>query len=185
MILKISPTPSLQGSARLPASKSYSIRAFLISACGGDSRILHPSDCDDAKVAMSVASALGATIKVLKPGHFSVKARSKRPSLLKVNVKESGTVLRLLLPLLSLYADKAVVVGEGTLRGRPNRFLTQALRQTGMNIRGSGASHCKSRIWFRNESMSSSFGLLVELIANAPHRDDVLRCAGIALQLLA
>jgi len=138
MILKISPTPSLQGSLRLPVSKSYSIRAFLIAACGGDSRILHPSDCDDAKVAMSVASALGAEIKIPKPGCFSVKARRRRPSLSKVNVKESGTVLRLLLPLLSIYSDKAVVTGEGTLRGRPNKFLTEALRQTGMNIRGAG-----------------------------------------------
>ena len=52
MILKVQPTSALRGVVQLPASKSHSIRAFLIAACGGISQIQYPSDCDDAKVAM-------------------------------------------------------------------------------------------------------------------------------------
>lgn len=138
MILKILPTDSIKGSLRLPASKSYSIRAFLIAACGGESSIIHPSDCDDARVASQVAKALGARVSSGASGVWSVKAHARAASLANVNVKESGTVLRLLLPLLSIYAGKATVTGEGTLRGRPNAFLTEALRATGMKIRGTG-----------------------------------------------
>ena len=66
MILRVSPADSLKGGIILPASKSYSIRAFLIAACGGTSRINHPSDCDDALVAMNVAEALGCRLKEIK-----------------------------------------------------------------------------------------------------------------------
>jgi len=121
MILKVSPAESFYGTVRLPASKSYSIRAFIIAACGGKSKILFPSDCDDALV----ASAVGQLFK--------------KPLLPKIiNVRESGTVLRFLLPLLALRGEKCTVVGEGTLIGRPNVHLLNTLRACGVDIRGSG-----------------------------------------------
>jgi 3-phosphoshikimate 1-carboxyvinyltransferase len=133
MILKVQPAQSLNGTVRLPASKSYSIRAFIIAACssfagakgGRKSKILHPSDCDDAKVAFTVGKALSA--KVL---------RSQI-----INVRESGTVLRFLLPLLALRipcGKKVTVVGEGTLIGRPNVHLLNTLRACGVDIKGTG-----------------------------------------------
>ncbi len=51
MILSVKPAGSLKGSIHLPASKSYSIRALFIAACGGASQLKHVSDCDDALVA--------------------------------------------------------------------------------------------------------------------------------------
>jgi 3-phosphoshikimate 1-carboxyvinyltransferase len=109
----------LQGRIRLPASKSYSIRAFIIAARGGVSRIKHASDCEDAVVASRISKAL------------KVRAKS-------FSVGESGTTLRFLLPLLALYTPKARVVGKGTLVGRPNRHLCETLRKQGMDIKGSG-----------------------------------------------
>ncbi len=53
-------------------------------------------------------------------------------------VGESGTSLRFLLPLLGLHTDRAVVKGKGTLVGRPNAHLCQALRAHGMDIKGVG-----------------------------------------------
>ena len=84
MILTVKPVHSLKGRIILPASKSYSIRASIIAACGGSSRIINPSDCDDAKVAMRAARYL------------------KNPRGRTISVGESGTVLRFLLPLLAL-----------------------------------------------------------------------------------
>lgn len=138
MILTVKPTSCLRGDVWLPASKSYSIRAFMIAACGGTSRIINPSNCDDALVAKRVAQYLGA--KIVNSGRktFVVYAGKKSPNLSRINVKESGTVLRFLLPLLPLYGQRGCVVGEGTLRGRPNHFLTQVLRKQGINIRGKG-----------------------------------------------
>ncbi|MCK5214873.1 MAG: 3-phosphoshikimate 1-carboxyvinyltransferase [Candidatus Omnitrophica bacterium] len=138
MILKVKSTEALKGEAYLPPSKSYSIRAFIIAACGGTSKIICPSDCDDARVAMTVARSLGAKIKKVGDNDWFVQADSSAVPARVINVKESGTVLRFLLPLLGLHKQKVVVKGEGTLKGRPNYHLTKVLRAHGVDIHGHG-----------------------------------------------
>ncbi len=137
MILHIKPTPHLKGTVDLPASKSYSIRAFIVGACGGESQIIKPSNCDDALVAMRVARALGCRIQH-KKDKWILKAFDGSSRVRTISVGESGTVLRLFLPLLSVHVSKAVVTGEGTLIGRPNTHLLQALRRQGLKIHGAG-----------------------------------------------
>ena len=119
MILDVKPARALTGAIVLPASKSYTIRAFFIAACGGPSTLIAPSDCDDARIAKSLGRALKNKARVFDAG-------------------ESGTALRFLLPLLSFFNTPAVVKGKGTLVGRPNHHLCKALRRQGMDIRGSG-----------------------------------------------
>ena len=121
MILNVRPVKRLCGCIHLPASKSYSIRASLIAACGGTSSIKNASDCEDARIAAKTAQALRA---------------SGRPKTFSVG--ESGTTLRFLLPLLAFFTPKARVAGEGTLVGRPCAHLCEALRRQGMDIRGTG-----------------------------------------------
>src|SRR3990167_2374248 len=142
MILTVKPPLFLKGCVDLPSSKSYTIRAFIIAACGGTSTIINPSDCDDAKVAVRVTKQLGARIIRSKENIWKVRAfnKSAKPSVL--NVKESGTVLRFILPLLALRGKRVKVTGEGTLRPRPNQFLTQTLRRMGVRIFGQGAREC-------------------------------------------
>jgi 3-phosphoshikimate 1-carboxyvinyltransferase len=137
MILKVSPTQSLKGSVYLPASKSYSIRAFIIGACGGESEIIRPSSCDDALVAMRVARALGCDIHCKKDTWY-LKAFQGGSRIRTIDVGESGTVLRFLLPLLPLHTDRAIITGQGTLIGRPNWHLLDTLRRQGVKIRGQG-----------------------------------------------
>ena len=138
MIITVKPAPFLKGQIQLPASKSYSIRGFMAALCGGRSTIIHPSDCDDALVAMRVIKALGARVIGHRNHCWEVVAAKNKKKSLKINVKESGTVLRLLLPLLFLYSERATVMGEGTLKTRPNLFLMQALRRMGLAICGEG-----------------------------------------------
>ena len=139
MILTVKPTGGLKGTLWLPASKSYSIRAFLIASCGGRSKIVAPSDCEDAKVAMHVAKMLGTQVIPLRNNVWDVAAYRRKSRFFKINVKESGTVLRFLLPLLALQGKNITVVGEGTLKGRPNAFLTRTLRKMGIKIWGQGS----------------------------------------------
>lgn len=141
MILSVKPTARLKGQIYLPASKSYSIRAFIVAACAGHSQIVRPSDCDDALVAMRVARQLGARIKQSSAATWQVTARPGEYTVGRINVGESGTVLRFVLPLLSLQDQRVVVAGEGTLRGRPNRHLVEALRAQGVRVRGTGPGH--------------------------------------------
>jgi len=139
MVLKIKPFNSFHGVLELPASKSYSIRAFFVAACGGRSRIIRASDCDDAVVARKVAVALGARIKVEKKVTvIEAPVFQKLKPRLKMNVAESGTSLRFVLPLLPFYCGSAVVEGKGTLVGRPNHHLCTSLRNCGLKINGYG-----------------------------------------------
>lgn len=140
MNVRIFPIIKLKGTVELPASKSYSVRAFLTAACGGKSRVVAPSDCDDALAAASVARQLGAVVK-RRGKVWEVVAGARRENLSAINVKESGTVLRMLLPLVALRNQKAKILGEGTLRGRPNAHLIKTLQQLGILVEGSGRHH--------------------------------------------
>ncbi len=141
MVLHVFKTEHLKGVVSLPASKSYSIRAFIIAACGGRSLIKKSSDCKDAKVACKVAKSFGANVVSINQNSFEIQARFKKPNLKLINVEESGTVLRFLLPLISLNECDSTVVGKGSLIGRPNLFLVETLRARGVNITGRGAKH--------------------------------------------
>jgi 3-phosphoshikimate 1-carboxyvinyltransferase len=137
VILYCLPVKRLQGRIHLPSSKSYTIRAFIIAARGGVSQIKHASNCEDATIALKTAKALGALVRN-KGDSFTIKASvSKAPSKI-FSVRESGTTLRFLLPLLALHTLKAKVQGIGTLVGRPNTHLCETLRRQGMDIRGRG-----------------------------------------------
>lgn len=141
MNLRVLATNQLKGRVLLPASKSYSIRAFIAAALGGESEIIHPSDCDDAVVASKVAVALGSKIKRLKNNiGWQVQSDFSEPIPAEINVKESGTTLRLILPLVCLRNQPTKIMGEGTLIGRPNLFLTKTIREMGVDIKGKGDS---------------------------------------------
>jgi len=137
VILNFRPVKRLQGRIHLPASKSYTLRAFIIAARGGVSRIIHASDSEDAAVALKTAKALGASVKSKGNGHL-IKASPLRVRSRSFSVGESGTTLRFLLPLLALHTHQAKVLGKGTLTGRPNAHLCETLRRQGMDIRGRG-----------------------------------------------
>lgn len=134
----VKPTSYLKGKIQLPGSKSYSIRAFMIAHCAPQASIISPSNCEDAQVAMRVIRQLGSTIKTSSLNTFSIRNIKTKfnPSL--INVGESGTVLRLLLPLVSSVHENLLIKGEGTLKGRPNKHLIAALRKMGKDIKGTG-----------------------------------------------
>ncbi|MEI8012722.1 MAG: 3-phosphoshikimate 1-carboxyvinyltransferase [Candidatus Omnitrophota bacterium] len=139
MSFTVIPVRKLRGVVELPPSKSYSIRAFFIAACGGVSRVLGASDCDDARAALDVAVALGVRVSPVKGGLLlEAPAFQKKKEKLFIDVRESGTSLRFILPLLPHYAGEAIVSGKGTLVGRPNRHLCEALRARGLRIKGNG-----------------------------------------------
>lgn len=139
MNFKVMSVTKIAGAVDLPASKSYSIRAFFVAACGGRSRLVGASDCDDALVALSVAKAFGCTVTKKGAAHTIVTGGHKLANGGTLPVRESGTSLRFLLPLLPFHMQTALVSGKGTLVGRPNHHLCESLRSCGLAIRGTGA----------------------------------------------
>lgn len=140
MQVAITPSSSLQGQLNLPASKSYSIRAFFVAACGGDSRLIAPSHCDDAVVARDVAQAMGAYIQK-DENRFLVKVQKNAKLRSNIFVKESGTVLRFILPFAASRIGQYVIEGAGTLKGRPNKHLVESLRSLNVDVSGVGNNH--------------------------------------------
>lgn len=140
MMLVVRPTHVLAGTITCPSSKSYSIRSVIIAACGGRSTIRDLSDCDDVQQALKACRALGVSLRPFsRKKCLGVRAPKFFPQgAVKINVGESGTVLRFLLPLLALRNDPSQVTGQGTLRTRPNKFLTQTLRAMGKDVQGRG-----------------------------------------------
>jgi 3-phosphoshikimate 1-carboxyvinyltransferase len=187
MILKVSPTSMLKGSVSLPASKSYSIRAFIVGACGGESQIIRPSIGDDALVAMRVARALGCDIRC-KKDTWVLKAFQGGSRIRTIDVGESGTVLRFLLPLLPLHTDHAIITGQGTLIGRPNWHLLTALRRQGLKIRGQGedesvpiqfdGGEIKAGPITIDGSLSSQFVSALLIVASCLPKDSKIKITG-------
>jgi len=139
MNLRIKPAATLQGSIKLPASKSYSIRAFIIASLGGNSKIVNPSDCEDANVARLTCQKLGARITRLSKNSWSIKGFSRGHKFPRqINVGESGTTLRFLISILALSKTPITINGTGTLRPRPNNYLIRVLRKRGADIKGKG-----------------------------------------------
>jgi 3-phosphoshikimate 1-carboxyvinyltransferase len=90
-------------------------------------------------VAKRLIGALGAKVRRIKDG-FEVRAPldPRRKHQAVVDVGESGTSLRFVLPLLPFFCSTARVKGEGTLLKRPNKHLCESLRLAGLDIKGTG-----------------------------------------------
>lgn len=110
----------------------------MIAACGGKSMICNLSECEDALAALYAAEILGARINSPAKNCFKITAEGNDVLPEEINVQESGTVLRFILPLIALRKGKVTVTARGTLRGRPNHLLIQTLRKMGASMSGRG-----------------------------------------------
>lgn len=143
MDLVVHPAERLEGAVEVPPSKSYTHRALLAaSLAGGLSRIENGLRSDDTAATLRACRALGARVeggweRLRVEGFGEAPRRPGGP----VNVGESGTTLRLLLPLTGLVAGRVVLDGSGSLRSRPNGYIVPALRRLGLEVRGRGPRH--------------------------------------------
>lgn len=97
----------------LPASKSISNRALVISAMTGG-KILpeNLSDCDDTEVI--------------------IKALKDMPEI--IDIKAAGTAMRFMTAFLSVTEGKHIITGTERMKQRPIKVLVEALRSLGADI---------------------------------------------------
>ena len=125
----------LNGSVRIPGSKSHTIRAVAIAALAhGESIIEGPLDSLDTQAAVRIYRALGAQIDTLG-GRWVVNGTAgelQEPSE-AIDVGNSGTTLRMAMGSAALLPGTAKVqfTGDEQIRSRPHGPLIKSLNDLG------------------------------------------------------
>lgn len=130
-------TPALTGVIKAPPSKSYTHRAVMIGGINGGCEIANPLFSNDTLATVDAWRQLGSAIKK-EPHRLKIKGfyGLPHPTGHVINVGESGTLLRFILPIIALAKGSFVIRGKGTLLGRSNRTIVEALRSWNINISG-------------------------------------------------
>lgn len=138
----IKKSSKLIGDIKAPPSKSYTIRTVMIGSMNGKVKITNPLYSDDALATIDACRELGAIIKK-KNNYLKIKGVYGIPCPKggRINVGESGTLLRFILPILTLAKGTFRVCGQGTLLGRSNKTIVDVLRSWGIDIIGEGKEH--------------------------------------------
>lgn len=136
---------ALEGRVRIPASKSHTIRALIISTLAeGASRVVAPLDSADTRSCLACCRALGAEIEE-SAGAWRVRGTAGRPRVPEnvVDVGNSGTTLYIAIAAASLAEGFTVFTGDEQIRRRPAGNLLGALRDLGataFDTRGTGCA---------------------------------------------
>lgn len=103
----------LKAQINLPASKSISNRALIISSLAGGTKIpANLSDCDDTEVI--------------------VRAMKDMPDV--IDIKAAGTAMRFMTAYLAVTSGEHTLTGTERMKHRPIKILVEALRYLGADI---------------------------------------------------
>ena len=131
-IYEIKAPATLRATNKLPASKSISNRAILMTALArrnGDwneavRRLENLSDCDDTAVLLRALASL--------------EERGARNEEMVIDIGAAGTAMRFLTAFLAVSEGEFVLTGSERMKRRPIGPLVEALRHLGADIRYEG-----------------------------------------------
>jgi 3-phosphoshikimate 1-carboxyvinyltransferase len=169
------PAIELRGSIDVPPSKSY-LHRYLIAATLAQSPLILTHVCElatDIQVTLHALSAFGLTFAHDgQKGHLYLNLNEQLQARnVSLNMGESGSSLRLLLPLLLHFFDDVELTGENKLPMRPLKPYFEAfkaanfIRTTKHNLPLQMRGEIKPEPYVFKEQMSSQFisGLLFVL----------------------
>ncbi len=130
MEVKITPK-SLKGCLEIIPSKSHGHRSLIAAALGDKAiSVILKKTSEDIEATINCLRALGSSIKTIEDG-FYIEPIKKLKSAPTLNCRESGTTLRLLMPVAASLYEKSTFLGEGRLPKRPLEELLKALEEGG------------------------------------------------------
>lgn len=139
MQLEVNRVSRISGVVNAPPSKSFTHRAFLIASLSqGSSRIKYPLYSEDTNATLNCCRAFGTDIHA-STDECLIKGAGgyfKTPENV-LDVKNSGTTLRLISSAATLAPNFTVLTGDSSLRIRPMHELIQSLRKIGVSISSS------------------------------------------------
>ncbi len=141
MIVQIKPT-QLSGTAKFPPSKSDSHRKIIAASLAtGESHIKNVSKCDDVAATVDCMRSLGADIRRTTDGLLIRGADPRKAKISEqLNVRESGSTLRFLIPIAYLCNRNAVFCGSNTLFKRPLSVYDRIAKKQGLLFEASEGS---------------------------------------------
>ena len=134
MKLRVSPSDGLHGTVAVPPSKSYTHRAVILASLAkGASTIRNPLLSEDTLASIDACRKIGAQVDVLA-GKIEIKGVFGAPLAPAgpIDVKNSGTTLRVMTPVCSLCGEKVTLTGDDSIKKRPMQPLLDALEQLGV-----------------------------------------------------
>ena len=128
----------VSGEVTAPASKSYTHRAFIIASLAtGTSTISNILESEDTLVTLNALKQLGVALEK-KGSEVKIEGVGGRYHLgvphVTIDVKNSGTSLRLLAGVASLTDGEVTITGTERLRARPVTELVKALKKLGIAV---------------------------------------------------
>lgn len=131
------PAGRLEGTVRIPGSKSYTNRALVAAALAGRPWVLQdPLDSDDTRTLAGALARMGASV-VFSGRRWEIAGPLAVPPSrdpLVLDIGPAGTPARFLLALCSALPGEFVLDGSKRMRERPMGDLVFALRQLGAEI---------------------------------------------------
>lgn len=136
---RIRPRSLIDAVVRVPGSKSITHRALVAAALArGESRLLRPLVCGDTRTTLRGLSLLGVEIRAEEEcfsvvGNGGVFPRIDATG--ELDLRDSGTSYRLLLPLAALGGRDSLLTGSLRMQQRPVGPLVRALNDLGARAR--------------------------------------------------
>ncbi|ODS37538.1 3-phosphoshikimate 1-carboxyvinyltransferase [Candidatus Altiarchaeales archaeon WOR_SM1_SCG] len=135
MKLIIKPAKNLKGEVEAPPSKSYTHRAIILASLArGESKIYNPLLSADTFASIDACKAIGAKVVIDEKNNCLIINGNPELDVPKtiIDVKNSGTTIRLMTSVLSLCDKKVTLTGDSSIQKRPMQPLLDALRELGV-----------------------------------------------------
>jgi 3-phosphoshikimate 1-carboxyvinyltransferase len=134
MRLIVEKTDKINGEAKVPSSKSHTIRGFIFASLAeGKSKLKNALESEDTRAAINACSALGAGIIKKSKGEFEITGFGGSPIIRKreINTLNSGTTANFIISVAALADEKIIIDGDASIRKRPVHPLLSALINLG------------------------------------------------------
>ena len=127
-----------EGKVSPPPSKSHTHRAIIMSALSeGRCEVSSPLISFDTRATMDAVRAMGAVVTE-REGSVTVECESIHAPDRAIDVMNSGTTMRLMTGISSLFSEKVVLTGDSSIQKRPMGPLLDSLSAAGVECSSNG-----------------------------------------------
>lgn len=137
MKLKIKEVSQIGGVVKAPPSKSYTHRAVILASLSeGISILKDPLSSEDTIASLKTCEKFGAKIDY-HIDHWLVKGVAGNLQIEhdnEIDLKNSGTTLRIMTSIAALANNKTIFTGDDSLKTRPMEPLLNSLKELGVEV---------------------------------------------------